>query len=432
MSDISEITDPALNFRESKKTVDHGTYRYSQITPIYSSASPVLSLTQVSNVSFEIPAKCLNFSKSYLTFELQGAAAANFTNYYTTGRAPIETISLQARSGEYLLNITNGFNNLGFATVLPCTSFAKWNSTDIVATAVTAAACNTTCNGTKRTTVSNPTAIKFLPSGDGAVAAIRFHLSLGDFAHTILACPNDLNFNQVLTLTIGLAGVNRISFISTTAVGGTPVATVQVPLVSNFFLQLAVETNESICKSLQALSMSGMTINIPYVYQFKYGLPAGTSSDSQQIRLNSSYGSKLLKVYNLWMNSAETGANTAYDPFDLTGFQVRSYLNNQALQDNSLEHAKNQIYLYQKDEYEGSAMSSSTDFAAWFSYIDNFTGCKPMDYKMCDAHIDGLDLSQEILYGVNASWTTGQTCARYIWCVVQRQLHISGSQIMIR
>lgn len=429
---MSTNIDKALDFSESKTDVSKPTYRYKQITPISSGGSiPVASTTQTVNLVFEVPSSVVNLSKTYLTFDLSEAKNAHFAHYYMTGKSLISTIAIQDRSGQYLMNIPNNANNFYFTTSLVTTPFQKHLQSDIPVTQITTALLDTTCSGLKRTSASDPTPTKLHTSGDNAVHCIRYQICLGDLPYGLTSLNKDLYFGQILTLTIGLAPSNRIGFISDLANGTTGLGTLgAAPVFSNVYLQLCTEVDEKIVQSIMnKVNSTSMSINIPYVQSFVQNNANATTSSSLQVRLNSGYGQRLLKVFHSFMNSVETGS-TAFTPCDVTDFEIRTSLDNRFLSDNALRQRFNEPYMFLKSQLEGSSILNSTDFANWFFYLDNFSSNKPIDYAQ-ESVIDGIPLDNELLYGININCDS-QTFVQYLYAVVQRTLTISGSQIMLR
>lgn len=426
---MTTIIDQSLDYSDSKSVVSKGTYRYQQLVPVSAGGSaPTVSLTAQTAIQWEIPSRVVNLSKSYLTFDIQQPAEAAFVHYYATGKSIIGGISLQSRDGQYLCNMTSNANNFYYVTALPTMSINEFLTSDISTTATTNAAIIDTNTGILRTSEDKNTPIKHLASATATAQHLRVHISLNDLAHSIFALNKDIFFGQVMVLTVNFAEGTRMSVIGAGAGTFTAVPT-NVPVLSNVYLQLACETNEQLNASLiEKTNKDGVVLNIPYVYTFKQS-NATTTSATQQVRLGSNHGQRLLKVYNSFMNNTETAAS-CYTPIT-AGLTVRTAINNQFLQDYALRHASNELYLFQKNLFIGSGMMSSADFAAWLVYCDNFTKSLPREHDQ-DSVVDGLDLTaNEILYQITVGLTSA-AFVQYCHCVVQRTLSIQGSQITIR
>lgn len=423
-----KIVSKELDFSNSKKSASHGNFRKLLITPISSgNSSPTLSLTSTTNVVFEVPAQVVNLCNSYITMDLLFGAEIKQAHFFSTGQSVIGSLALQARDGTYLVNLQNNASQYCFATALPTRSYTEYMTTDICTTKETVGAITNTCCGVNRTSISNPTPTKVISPADGKANAIRLHIKLGSIPHTLFSLPMDLYFSQILTLTLGVSASNRIG-ADGAASADADTALTAAPACSNCYLHLQVETDQDICQSLiSKVQNGGLNINIPYVYTFK---TSGTSSNfSHQLRLNSAFGNKILRIYNTIQNNNELYL-TAYQSAALTDVEIRTSVNNQWLSDNALRHNYQEVFAHLKPVLEGSALTNSTDFASFFVYIDNFTKAKPYELAL-DCVNDGISLDNEVLYTFNLA-ISNVALHIYSHVVCQRALTISGSQILLR
>lgn len=436
MSSIHDekLISESLDYSASKKTTSHGTYRMQKITP-YQNSIPtgILPATQTSNISWEIPARTLNLAKSYISFDITVPAqgAGNFSRIHTTGQPVIASLSLQDRSGQYLVNIPSMASQYFFSTSLITKPLDKWNTTPIpLGTAVDVAGLTSLTTGVSRTSAQDMTPMNVVSSGANAIMVARYVIKFSELSHTLLSLDKDLFFNQILTLQIGLSGKDRVGYSET---AGNVIATIAGNVVlSDIYMWLACEVDEQINASLiSKVNSTGLDINIPFIHSQK--LSQTSTSFTNTLRLNSSQGSKVLRIYNQILVDAET-LGTSYDCIDNRGLdlQIRSSLNNQFLTDNSLSWRRAEIYMHQLSLLENTPYHSLSVYNDWTTIVDNFTKSMPHQLQN-DSIQDGLDLTaNELLYSFVVTLNANTAIHIYTHAILQRQLKIQGSSILLR
>lgn len=436
MSSIHDekLISESLDYSASKKTTSHGTYRMQKITP-YQNSIPtgILPATQVSNISWEIPARTINLAKSYISFDIlvPAQAAATTSNIFTTGQSVIASLSLQDRSGQYLVNIPSMASQYFFSTSLITKPLDKWNSAPIpTGDAATIATLTSLTTGLSKVSHTNSTPINVITSPPATALAMRYVIKFSDLPHTLFALDKDLFFNQILTLQLGFSGKDRVGF---SEAAGPVYATIAGNVtLSDIYMWLACEVDEQINASLiSKVNSTGLDINIPFIHTQK--LSQTSTSFTNTLRLNSSQGSKVLRIYNQILVNAETLASS-YQCINNSNLdlQIRSSLNNQFLTDNSLSWNRAEIYLHQFPLLENTPYNSLDDYDTWTTIVDNFTKSPPHQLQN-DSIQDGLDLTaNELLYSFLVTLNANTAVHIYTHAILQRQLKIQGSSILLR
>lgn len=300
---------------------------------------------------------------------------------------------------------------------------------------------------------------------------LNYLIKFGQIPHSIFSVDKDLYFGETLILQINWAPINRIGFRgeaveitaptdtvpstvieyhpatryfgSTEGVGAVVAATATTPLqavggainfqLNNVTCYLAVETNRLLIETIvRQMATSGLRMLVPYVTCNKYTSTAGITQNVQQ-RLNRAWGRTLLRVYHSAFNSVETEVH-AYNNYNVGGANtVKTFyttLDNDRLQEVSLDCATLDDYLFLQEMLKGTSFQSATHFQSNWSWIDDWTGRSPSEYKRMDIGECGLTLAQERLWQI---YMTTQSVAlnHYSFFVTQKMLTITPSQIMI-
>ena len=157
------------------------------------------------------------------------------------------------------------------------------------------------------------------------------HIRLQD---TLMELNKNIYFGDNLVLTINWNSCTKIGHTNTTTSGAinTAVADFSVALeVRNLYLYNACETDPTIISQLVSSVNNGeFSLITPFVYCQKFVSSSGTSNAIQQ-RINSTYGSTLLRTYFGCFHITETSAN-AYDHNDSYIVDYNSYMDGLRLQ----------------------------------------------------------------------------------------------------
>lgn len=305
----------------------------------------------------------------------------------------------------------------------------------------------------------------------GNATYLNYLIKFGQIPHSIFSVDKDLYFGETLILQINWAPINRIGFkgnaVEITAaaaavpqtlyelhpaslyLGNTePVAAVVANTggtvlsatggavnfqMNNVTCYLAVETNRMLIETIvRQMATSGLRMLVPYVTCNKYTSTAGTTQNVQQ-RLNRAWGRTLLRVYHSSFNLAETEIH-AYNNYNVAGantiLNFYTTLDNDRMQEVNLSCVTQDDYLFLQEMLKGTSFQSATHYQANWSWLDDWTGRSPSEYRRMDIGECGLTLAQERLWQI---YMTTQSAAlnHYSFFVTQKMLTITPSQIMI-
>ena len=79
----------------------------------------------------------------------------------------------------------------------------------------------------------------------------------------------------------------------------------------------------------------------------------------------------------------------------------------------------------------GTAFQSATHYQSNWSWVDDWTGRSPSEYKRMDIGECGLTLAQERLWQIYMNMAVNAGFNHYSFFVTQKMLTITPSQIMI-
>ena len=281
---------------------------------------------------------------------------------------------------------------------------------------------------------------------------LSYQINLEELSHTILAINKDLYFgeNMILSLTFcphqkftwstiynaspfpggdATGGANGPKAISDTAAGANGTTGV---VISNMSLYLQVETNRNIVDGLieKCRSAEGFSLLVPFVYPQKTNTGSGSSNSSIFFRMNKGHGKSLLRAYWGLFNNVET-LNSTLDRSNSTNGKItdlRTTINTLNLQEFTMTSNNSLDWLVNSENIEGSSILSIDQYKYLMCNIDDFSCQKPL--CSCDDTLEcGKKLDEEQTYGVYCTTASGQY-NHYLFLVVQRELRISGGQIM--
>jgi hypothetical protein len=447
------------------KAIAHGSYRMSRVLPLGNS-SVILAASSTSEIQFEIPQKCLNFSKSQLNFEmvaLESATTGAVSRLHALGLTMIDRVSLYDRSGVYLADVTqcNQYTRSINQFVTPLVDMLENDSSKGGATQTLARANDKGFNNFRSNTLptttpgvanaNNGTRISAVGAAqipsigytencyfvqgiarDGSLAGqmnVSYSIPLSAIHHTVLALDKDLYFGQTLILRIHFAAVNRLGWVAPSA---TDIATSAAVLdgavtISNLQLNLAIEVSPPVVEAIQSkVKSSGLDITIPYVYSYLYSSPSGTSSNVQY-RLNSGHGMRLLNIYHAVVNTGAT-PNVIYDQSNQADAKITTYftsLDNVPLQENRPVCATADDYDIHQPLIQGSCIQNLNMYRHNKVHIDSWRSGPCVSWKDLDGIEDGLSLDNERVYSGEFT-TVSAAYKHFTFIVVQRKLRISN------
>ena len=296
----------------------HPTYQFNRMTAYKRLNIYALNSTSSQQNTFQIIPSVYNLSKSFLEYTIfvpaQGVSNSVWMN--TNGNKSISCITVSVQSGFVLLDLPN------FDRYLDTISRRTIALDDLlfrdIPTNYSAAngyAGNKTCfeslipnNGATSYVRLDNSAVNKLSEAQyvnsGAANTAYYYdvkLSLKDLVDTFLAVNHDFwfggnIFNIVIYWNPTANWIWQGTSTTNPATGATALS-VTGANIQNLQLYLAVEQNQDICGFIQAKTKteSGLTLKIPYPYQFPQLL--STSANNPQVQYNSSNGLFLKRLY---------------------------------------------------------------------------------------------------------------------------------------
>lgn len=488
---MTTIVDSALDY--SQNPVSHPTYKYVQVNSLTNSGSATINTSGGQDLVYELPQNVMNFSKSYATFNMScPALASNSTNIFcdTVPFRQLQCYNAQRKMvvdfedvNKYI-NMVNRYETaieeiltndrveattawtMAYGLLSPL-SIAGNTLYDVAST--TAYAINgtvgapTTPDGTftalnstrsryynfrpfdnANTAYGNPDDVNeprylLMGTGTNAVNACKWHIPFTIFKNTILSMNKDFLFNSAMYLRFVFAPSTQIYFTSTATNNpytGSATAVGSVT-ISNFYVYVAQEQNPVIIQELQNKVASGMTIDIPWVYQYRTTTGA-TGGYNLQTRYNRGHGKRLSKILWAPYSGTETGLTT-YDHNNLcnsgTMIKVSQFyasVNNRRLHEFNLSCSNGDDYLISKNALKGSCILSAEEYLYNFVWRHCFSNdYNALDYPLSpsvDNRIDGLDLTTEQIIDINVT-TTSANLVHYVFGIVMRQLNITNTMV---
>ena len=455
----TEIVSQSLDY--SSKTFNHPSPLYVKVTPQSGTTAPTLSLTSVGSLSeFQIPAKVVNLSKSYLSFDLSFSAAAGlFTMIQGNLATVINRIVLSTVGSNVILadisNVGNYVEAVGAHTTKLEDILNKSNGTGkLNETSLASAQLNPVEEISRQNANTNPigqiytatsggddpgaiyTGVKHLYQNATANTAcyISVRIPLNAFRMSAMAIDKDLYFaGESLNLAIYWEACNKWGFLgdtlATPSSAGVVLAT--VPTMSNLALYTYCEQNLSITSSIvERVMKQGMTLPIPVVWSSKQSI-SNSTSHSITLNITRSHGNKLLLVawspYHTTESASTCKSHTTY-----LHSSYQTLLNQVPIINNAgVDVSKGEQWIYNKDSLSDSGIQNSVSFNNSFTHFDNFTGMSLPDLGDNLTVYNGVDLTNEQQqYQLNAI-TSAVSLNHYIFWVCQKQLVIAPNAIML-
>ncbi len=280
-------------------------------------------------------------------------------------------------------------------------------------------------------------------SAANAVMTVGKSVPLAAFTHTALGMDKDMIFGEDIYIRMQIAPSNKVGWVGTSATdpaAGAVVLATQ-PIVSQLYLQLAVQTDEVLRSSVEAKFLAGgMSFLIPYVYGWRNSTLSGVASI--QIQLNNQYGKRLKRLLHIPFGSSET-LNLSYDHQNMNGGKITKYqtfLDSQPLQDAQLsclqpvaggERGMDDWRENRELVRDSALFSSAPYYYNWF-HIDSFSQPKSGKVMVPEENIlEGLDLSMPRAWTITA--TTAVDLTHYTFGEFVREVQATpmGTQIMV-
>jgi hypothetical protein len=476
-TDGEEIIASQLDYK--KHDYMYPIYKHSKILPLAGGQAFAVPNTGGTETLFELPAKVLNLSKSYISFTASIVGLANTGNFVVSDIMPsFRQVQLYTRGGLFLADINN-FDDYTKAVLKIETKmeeYLTWDkyghlsgtSNSLRQNNVVGVANNLGCrygvgvagdanvparsNGSAASvSYIEPTYLSTSSAQGNNEPTISYKLNLGIIKNTIFSLDKDLLFDEVIVLrivwnapqkyifTVGLTVVDPMLAGAVAYAGAVNITGLQA--------FIAIETNQEVVQQIRDKKNSGTGLEIlfPYVYGNKVNLTG--NSQSVSLRFNRGHGLRLLKVFHLPIWGAET-IQTAYDSSNINGTKINNFytlLNSNRLQEFNVDCTQQEDYMLLKDKLRGSVISSSNMYQHNWTWVDDFSGYisaidENSQHPDDDTFVKGIDLSTEQKWDIYLTVTgsalasiVGQTALNhYTFAVTQKMLVIGpgGIQVM--
>jgi hypothetical protein len=477
-------TDPSIDY--SKKMSSHSSPLFVKLSPINNIVSFNPSLTSTYGpVEWILPARCLNLSRSKLSWDLncpiqtsaynyvQGNALCQLDRLVITSQSTNQVLCDIPNLNRYVSMLSPVFTSQQelalkaspLSTNDPITAGASVGAIGTVPAMYGSAAVGQSypCENVSQCNASaNPDGLgkdygkpfgnvirKVYVGALGASSFLSFELDLNSIPASILDQDKLLYFSgESLVVSIYWAPVNRYAWAGGNNLNPANAAAASVGTftISNPNIYLYVEQNIDIIKSLTDKVMSeGISINFPYSFIQRQTATSGSGAITSQ--LSRGYGQRLLFAAVSFFAPNEVN-NTAQDHSvqslltatngTYSSFAYNTLLNNIPIMTNNnisiigSGTQNGEQWLYNKSKLYNSCLSSLPAFNCDFVHIDSFIG--PDSLANADLTIlDGLDLASNQTFSVFYAGTSGASVTHNIYLVFscQKTLNLTPSGIVI-
>jgi hypothetical protein len=445
------LQNPQIDY--SVKTVDVlPKYKFSKLYQQTGGSALTIAATSQESV-FELPTRCMNLSRSSLSFNIvippavdpaDGVTAvAKYNRLFLAAVAPIRQIQLYTRGGVFLCDINN-FDR--YSNIVGLAETTKEDAVIDNPDRTAGFASNTrqylTVTGNKENYLyddtvvlsNNPYEPKYAATGTAAPGASTYniHIPFTAVSNTVLSIDKDFYFNEVVLLKITWNDKNSwgVDTTNATQMDGGAAAFSDIAL-SDLRLYLALETDMMICAGIiETVRTTGMTTIIPYAYQFKTSL-AQNENHNVSIRLNRAHGRNLKKIYHTMYTSNGT-LNSRYYHSNQDKLNYLSYntsVDNVRRQEFDVVTKYDEDYLIIKDILKGTIMEDINTFRNNWFILDKFDD--ELHSNKSDTADTGLSLDVEHKWDLTAL-TLDSAWDHYTFAIVTRMLAITPEGIFIQ
>ena len=439
-----------LDFKQSSQVKpNYGLLRINQQS---GGNSVTLSKTASVQSVFELPAQVMNFSKSFLQFQISMTGLnGKFCNIIDSGTlSPIRSLVLTTQSGLRLVDIPDvgkyskcvqlSDTKLSeFLTMDKSTGFsasdadggASGNYTVSVDAGDDPAPANARTFNTKGYTepLGFHTGVVDAGGGEGAIA-IMYRIPLSMIKNTLLQRNKDIYFDEIVNLQIDWRPTDLSTVTSDAVTVAAQIAAATVPTLTELYFYVAQQKNESIAKAIRdKVRSSGMSVLVDYLYAYNSS-QTGTNH-SLSFRWSRAHGRRLKRVYCVpYIASNVTVSNYYNHARDQDGdavLTVYSQIDNERIQQFNMDSAAQDEHLVMGDKLKGSVIQTRTQFDLNYFYADSWDGLK--FHERQDGVECGLDLSSERKYDLVATAEGARNW--HVFAVVQRMLKITSDGISL-
>lgn len=458
---MTTLLGDSINYHAG--SVLHSTYQYTRVYPQEGQNSYTITNNAGPVLTFQIAPTVMNLSESSLLYTIslptQGAANSTWMNVNGMKHLINVTVTTSA-SGDYLMNIPDIDRYLDI-TARRSFAFEDVQTWD-TAIPYNAAGANggqsfyeglvpTNFGAAQSTRLDGTASVKVGQESEYAISSAlntAFYLDVkfkfDKFVDTILAMNHNSYYaGSNLIITLSFAPLSKYCWLGTSAANpatGAAASAVNAT-ISNPYILLAVEKNESIANDIKARcnSEKGMTYRFPFVrVTSNLAVPQGTGSIFSPFTV--SLGQYLQKVWYGAYTTSPATPNLTYDKSNLANAKislVQTKLNDIPLQQQAVIPALGEDYLFRRDELRGSDILSFNKHLYNWAWCDNFTEGHDQFLKTLfpgipsDNLADGMPMTTESLkYSID--FTNAAPLTNFIFSVWLREVTITGSLISIR
>lgn len=481
-SNANEVVSDQLKFRS--KEYSHPKYKLSQLYPLSGSQTQTINAAGSQEIIFQLPVKCMNLSKSVLSYTMRPAdyAGDDGDNVFFTHKSPltaIRQIQLYTQGGVYLCdlyNVNKYLNVVYFAEtdketfstneIRNNTSISNYGiyahqngrpapiatiplgsynySSRVVTNAAGAVqavdAVGTTAVGQFERIYFEPGTLSPAdpqpdPPTPDPVINIQFPMKY--LYNTIFDIDKDMFFGEVLQLRIVFDGRDATYFQAEATNDATNAEACSQDInVTNIAFYTAVEQDQNIVNSIvKKFNTEGITIPIPYVYTYKTNL--SSTSQSLSLRFNKAHGKKLRRIYHAPFHNVENSV-TAYMRDNIGGAKTVSnfytLLNNDRLQEFNVDCSKAQDYMLLNHKLKNSTFVGVDSYQYVWFWVDDFTSEKPLSSpESKDIFLSsGIDLSAEQKWDIYMTTANNRALNHYNFAITEKELLIRPGAIQVQ
>ena len=470
---MSEQVISAQELDYSTVISSHGSYKYSRVIPSDRSSVDLYTNSSIETL-IELPlgSKCVNFEKSMLTFKLsKPGEAGNSSVMHTKGIPCIQRIRLYDKGGANLCELNN-FDDYHSAVSPYLTKqsdfktnpesrgvlterekgFGVFPSRTVVAATAVSTSAVAPRNGLRLVHGAGDSTIaaelpsvgyeeqQYITNGidnntTTGVLTFEYSIPFKEFAHTILSVSKDRFFGSNMMLSVEWAPNNHLGYLCADVTSSFAQAAnfSSVATISDIKVILAVETNPEIVNFLvNQVRTTGMTARIPYVTRFQFTNALG-SNINNQIHLNRANGMRLLNLYSCLFHKETTGGlahnlNNYAGTTNIKESSFQSQVNSNQLQEYRV-NCNGDDYELLRGKISGCIIANQNVYQANRVWIESWRSGRTCDWREQDTNLDGLDLSEEILYQIDKTVVSG-IYRHVIYAVVLRELNIGNNGLI--
>jgi hypothetical protein len=452
------------------KAYNGGYYTHTRLYPQSNSGNPTINTASGNSVQvIDLPNNVFNLSESFLRFDMISAAPATNAGAWFLNAPPINRMSLQTRSGQFLADIPNfrQYWKLCVPTFVESSDYYSRPSAlnaDSLANARIRGLCKyyqpsnglpTTAlvadtqngvyvgiDGKQAYTATSSSVAKYtnpasIIAGAGTTAsALACEVQFKDIPYSIFSMNKDFYSAEALQLVIELCPAVNTAYEVKLADGSAQLSLAVT--MSNFSLYLAIEQNKMLVDSLINKVMNeGLNILIPYPTVQSIALGTATSG-SVQVKLNRGQGAHCLRILSAEFVSSDT-LGTSHNAYNVGGALTSIYqtqLDSVNLQQEQLSATLGTDYMFNQKFLRKSAIQSYGDYEAWAPVhcdewvgLQELTQAKEVDYM---AQNNALSLDVEHTYNkvISTKSAVATNCILAIIC--QKALSSSARGVQVQ